>query len=428
MKKGQSTETITFVLRMLEIEKSDIIILSLSRYDATLSSPALALAKEFSKTNRVFFINHPYSFKDVIAASFKKNAKTAGAKMPWLKGKYKIVQGKDFVFTAVQPKLTLPINFLPPGNTYQLLSKRNDRVIRDTIRDLVRSYHIQQYVFINAFDPFYMQSFPPGISPLLKVYLCMDDISQEKYTARHGERLEAEIIENYDLTLTTSKELQRLKSVYSRHVYHFPNAADFGLFASPAAQKPARPIGIRDITKPIIGYIGHIGSRIDFRLIKEIAHYHQDKSVVMVGPVADAGEIQRHGLDRLDNVYFAGPKTIAELPAYLHHFSCAIIPFQCTVLTKSIYPLKINEYLAAGKPVISTSFSEDIMGFQDVIYLSKNASSFITDINVALTEDNAERIEARMLCARQNTWGARVMQFWKIVNPHCRKRSKIYLF
>jgi glycosyltransferase involved in cell wall biosynthesis len=113
-----------------------------------------------------------------------------------------------------------------------------------------------------------------------------------------------------------------------------------------------------------------------------------------------------------------GSKKIEELPNYLRYFDCAIIPFKKITLTKSIYPLKINEYLAAGRAVVATDFSEDIQSFGDVIYISADHAEFVSLIDRAIKENGPERIKARTAVANRNTWTARVEEFWEILESH----------
>jgi Glycosyltransferase len=151
-----------------------------------------------------------------------------------------------------------------------------------------------------------------------------------------------------------------------------------------------RPAALQGITQKIIGYTGSIEYRSDFELLKKVAEYHKDKILFFVGPV-QGNEHREVGLDTMPNVIFAGARKITELPYYLQYFDCVLIPFRKNTLTRSIYPLKINEYLAAGKPVIATHFSEDIYTFRDVAYVTDTHEEFIQAIDKAIAENSEEK-------------------------------------
>ena len=400
----------------------DIICFSLSRWDSAISSPALSLAKEFAKHNRVFYVEHPFSWRD-----YHKENQTAAVKArekALINGKniYSNPESLPSNLTIVTTKLTFPINFLPKGFVYDSIAKINDKIVLGAIRQLISEYQIKDFIYLNFFDPYFLQKLPADIKPIRSVYQSMDDISQVAYSNRHGTRLEQKIVSNFDYTLCTSKELTRLMSRFSPNAYFHPNAADTGIFNKAVNEKLPRPEELKNINTKIVGFTGSIEYRTDFELLKKIAMHHKDKTMVFVGPI-QTNEHKEVGLDKLPNIIFTGPKHITELPHYLQYFDCAIIPFKKNTLTKSIYPLKINEYLAAGRPVIATDFSEDILSFNKVAYVVGSHEEFVATIDKAIAENSPEKIKARMQVAEENTWTARVRQFWEIVEKEPKRKG-----
>src|SRR6187549_212921 len=214
----------------MEIRDSDIVIFSLSRHDSLISSPSYSLAKEFARNNRVFYIDHPYSVKDLLHefSAIRKQNKLKG--LLFGTNPYKVIDGYNENLVVVTMPLTLPVNFLPEGFLYNSLSGINDSKLFKTIRRLVNDFKLKKFIYINAFDPYFGAHFPSDIQPILKVYQSMDDLSQIGYTAKHGIRQERELMKLYDHTLVTSKQLFRLHEPFAKHIHYHPNAVDGKLF------------------------------------------------------------------------------------------------------------------------------------------------------------------------------------------------------
>jgi glycosyltransferase involved in cell wall biosynthesis len=154
---------------------------------------------------------------------------------------------------------------------------------------------------------------------------------------------------------------------------------------------------------------------MDIDLLCEVARQHADKLFLFVGPVSLNQESQKQ-ISTIQNAIFTGSKRIEDLPMFLHFAKCAVIPFKCNTLTKSIYPLKINEYLAAGLPVVATPFSEDMKQFGDVVALESSHDNFAKSIHAAIQTNNEELTKRRLQAAENNSWTARANQFWDILN------------
>jgi teichuronic acid biosynthesis glycosyltransferase TuaH len=403
----------------------DVVIISTSRWDNPYSSVGFSFAKEFAKNNRVFYIDHPFSLNE-LATQFSNND-TVKSRLPALlfgKNAYRKIIDLPDNLTIVTPRVTLPINWLSEGFTYNLLWNLNERAALKALKKVIKDFNIKDYVFFNSFDPFYFKHIPNDIKPLVKVYQTIDDITQETYIARHGVRLEREAIVNADVSFATSKELTKIIAQYSSTVFCVPNAADFSLFQKAATENLDRPKELLGVNQKVICYTGNIGSRINYDLLKKVALTHADKLLLMVGPVSN-NDHKEFGLDQLPNVLLVGAKDISELPSYLQHSDCLLIPFEYSTLTKSIYPLKINEYLTAGKPVVATAFSEDIQDFSDVAYIAKTDEEFLDKITLAIQENDPDKVKKRIAKAAHNTWEARVALFWDIVEAVYEKKQHV---
>jgi glycosyltransferase involved in cell wall biosynthesis len=392
--------------------KYDIIMLALPRWDGPYSSTAFSLAKALSRHTRVFYVDNPVTVKEYFARRNHEQIRTR--KNALLRGTdiFKVCDPQYPNLLAVTPQLILPVNWLPSGFMYEALCKVNDGILSKALNRVLKIFAVKNYILINSFNPLLGRYCSLDVKPTLNVYQSVDDISQAPYMEKHGPRLEDEAIKKADFTIVTSSELKRLKSAISPNVILLPNAANVALFQKAVRQDLSVPPEIQNIPahKKIICYTGNICHRLDYELLVKIARMHSDKILLMVGPVTNPGPATS-GLDKLPNVIFTGRKKIEELPAYLKYSDCAIIPFLCNQLTKSIYPLKINEYLSAGKPVVTTNFSDDILSFKNVAAVSENHADFLRHIDKAIETDSETKIEERVQFASANNWEARAHHF-----------------
>ncbi|MCE7862682.1 MAG: glycosyltransferase [Bacteroidetes bacterium CHB5] len=391
-----------------------IILITGSRWDQDYSSASISLARELSKTQQVFFIDNPFSIKDVIKG--RKTLQIRRRLKALLLGKeiyYQIEPGNSN-WIAVTPCVNLPINWLPEGWLYRFFSHINNWLFYRTIRRLIREKNLNKFIFFNSYNPFYGYSLPPDIKPLLNIYQSRDNIRESEYVKKHGPRLEQIAARNATVRLATSTDLVERLSTPEYPFIFFPNAADVDLFSKATIRNEQERADLALLKRPIIGYMGNICLRIDYDLLLKIAQKYSDATLLMVGPRNDKDQ---HNIDftRLQNVVFVGAKNIKDLPEYLAFMDCAILPFKKNDLTRSIYPLKINEYLAAGKPVVSTSFSPDINGFDSVAYISDSHDSFLNNIEKALTETTPEGIKQRIEVAKKNSWKERGKYFLELI-------------
>ena len=403
----------------------DIIMLALPRWDGQYSSTAYSLSKALSQHTRVFYVDNPFTIKSLL--SERQSPQIAKRKNALLFGK-EVFSRPDTVYpnlVAVTPRVVFPVNFLPKGLAFDAISRVNDVIVKEAISRIISEFKVKKYILINSFNPFYGRFFKLNPPPFLQVYQTVDNISESEYLHKHGVWLEEEWMKKSDFTIVTSSELKRTSEANTSNVFLLPNAANTKLFQRAYREKFMRPKELENIAsdKRIICYVGNICHRLDYQLLVKIAQENPDKVLLMIGPFANE-QYKTSGLSSFPNVIFAGKKALEELPAYLHFANVCIIPFLCNQLTKSIYPLKINEYLSAGKPVVSTTFSEDILSFSDVMYASDSHASFLANINKAIADDSPEFAQERVVRASPNNWEDRAQQFTVLVEEFLQRNDK----
>lgn len=406
------------------MNKSDycIVIVASNRFDAEFSSAIHCLAIEFSKNNQVLYFNRPYTILEFIKGGWT-NEYVRKNKWKLLFRPIEIKGTGNCRLSIIVPRITLSINWLSSGKFYDFFQRINDRLLVNGIEIILKKKSVSKYLYFNSYNPFYGRIFDSVKPPLLKVYQSRDDISQNAYTGKHGIYLEEEAVKNADFAICTSHELWRKLKNFNNHTHIVNNAVDSSMFKRSLENDLRMPQDIAHVKGKVIGYTGNLDdARVDFELLYKIAKSFKNVTLLIVGPI-NSSEFVRFGLRSCSNILAVGSKHISELPIYLHFMDVAIIPFKLNALTKSIYPLKINEYLAAGRSVVSTCFSEDIKSFEEVIEIANDHDEFLSKIDISLQNNDLKLIEGRVLVADQNSWEQRVNQIWFLVEKYCKNHT-----
>lgn len=206
-----------------------------------------------------------------------------------------------------------------------------------------------------------------------------------------------------DLVLTTSHFLQRQMIELNPRCVLIPNGTDYEHFRFPPLGNPPE---MRGVQEPVIGYYGAIADWFDTDLLRELALARPEWRFVLIGSTLYADLAP---LEALPNVSLLGEKPYDVLPQYLHTFDVAIIPFKKTPLTEATNPVKLFEYLSAGKPVVATDLDE-LRHYADYVHLADTPETWLAALEIALEDTSLMRIQARQEFARQNTWAARFAQ------------------
>jgi glycosyltransferase involved in cell wall biosynthesis len=379
-----------------------------------LSSAAYSLAKQFAQSNKVFYFDYPYTFKDYVKG--RNQPSIIRRKDALLKGKniYTDVPANGPNFKVVTPRTMIPFYFLPPGTVYNVVEKVNNTRFFKTVRQVLHDHGIKDFVFFNSFSPFYGFEIPADLRPSYFVYQTRDNLRAIPELAVHGPTYERIAAKNADIVLATSTRLHEiLEEETGKEVHLLPNAAQTDLFKKTMEVKYPLPVDFPSNGKKVVGFIGNVGPRMDLDLVEQLLQRHADKNFVMVGP--DNLDQYNVELKKYKNLFLLGARKLDELPAYLQYMDVMIIPFLKDELTRSIYPLKLNEQLAAGRAIVTTDFSRDVEQFNNVVYIARSHEDFCHLVDIALEENSSQRQNERMRVAEENSWSERVEQFWKLL-------------
>ncbi len=245
------------------------------------------------------------------------------------------------------------------------------------------------------------------------VYDCVDDHRVQAGVDRHAAlvaREEEAIARRADAIAVTTEPLRERFARLGRHVRLVPNAADVRAFHPKKVPGTfSEPADVSQIPHPRIGTCGALDAyKLDVDLLRAVAREHPDWHFVLIGPVdvAGQGRVAVHGLRELLNIHLLGPKPRADIPAYVHAFDVAIIPYRENAYNRASFPLKFWEFLAAGKPVVASGLPS-LEPYGHLVALARTPEAFAGAIDAALADPDRGR-GARMDEARQHSWERRV--------------------
>lgn len=240
------------------------------------------------------------------------------------------------------------------------------------------------------------------------LYDCMDEHNGFSTNAPSMIRLEEQLARKADLVLASSQRLHDRMKTYHSSPLLLRNAADTAHFA---AQAPAAP-ELASIQGPVIGYYGAISDWFDAKLVEWMAERRPEWTFALIGHTFGCDTA---GLEKLPNVLLLGEKRYHELPMYLHRFDAAIIPFLQNELTKATNPVKLYEYLAAGKPVVSTALPELETVAAGLTVIARTPEAFEQAVERSLRQNNPQLMEARKNFASSHTWETRYEELHRTI-------------
>ena len=296
-----------------------------------------------------------------------------------------------------------PPVFLPFGNMRRWINKLNQRWL---------VYSIQKVLKEIGWSPTLWWTYLANTVDLLpyiteQVTVCYD--CADEHAAFPGfidvptvDKMEKELFAIASVNLVTAGELWERKKKYAHGLELIPNGAEVEHFGQALSEILSVAEEVAGLPTPVVGYVGAISSWLDQEALADLAKARPDWSIVLIGPVdTDVTMIKQ-----FNNIIFLGKKDYRDLPRYIKGFDVCVIPFKINALTVGVNPVKLYEYLAAGKPVVSTALPE-VRQFAPLVSIAENSKDFVALVTEEVMTDSREKRLLRVKTASENSWEAR---------------------
>ena len=273
-------------------------------------------------------------------------------------------------------------------------------VLPPLLDDLILAEGIERYV-LWYYTPMAL-GFTMHLEPEAIIYDCMDELSAFSQAPAELKMREAELLRRASVVFTGGQSIFEAKRHAHANIHPFPSSVDVEHFAA-ARRITEDPADQAGLPHPRLGFFGVIDERMDLELLAGIADARPAWQIVMLGPVV---KIDPASLPARANIHYLGSKTYQELPSYIAGWDVALLPFARNEATRFISPTKTPEYMAAGKPVVSTSIRDVVRpyGQQGLVRIADTVDEFVTACEAALAEDAAARLRDGDVFLRQTSW------------------------
>lgn len=350
-------------------ETTDLLVFSHLRWDFVFQRPQHLLSR-FAQHRRVFYFEEPvFGMTELPRLHLRETSENVLVVIPYLP-------------SDIEPQ-------------------KMQATLSDLVDELVYEEELIDYS-IWYYTPMAI-AFSRQLSPRAIIFDCMDELSLFKDAPQILLDMEAELMKKADIVFTGGHSLYEAKKNRHQNIYAFPSSIDFNHFSN-ARQKLVEPDDQINIPHPRIGFYGVIDERFDVNLLMQIADLKPEYQFIIVGPVV---KIDPATLPKRSNIHYLGKKDYHALPLYLAGWDCAMMPFALNDSTKYISPTKTPEFLAAGRPVVSTSIRDVIhpYGHQQLVHIADTPEDFIDCIDLAVEEKKLpewlDRVDHYL---KENSW------------------------
>jgi glycosyltransferase involved in cell wall biosynthesis len=374
------------------LEGRDIVCLGFGEWDADLWTNQQHLMSRLARRNRVLFLE------------------SLGLRQPRLAGRDLRRMARRVERAAAGPRAVDGLHVLSP-----LVIPIHGRPRIRTLNARLLQAQVSRAAHSLGFERPLLWSYVPQadwlvetLQPSAIVYHCVDDIAAQKGVAAAAFReAEAHFAARADLVLASAPALAERMRTLNERVFYAPNVADTDRFATALEVGPTDP-AIAALPGPRIVFTGAVvATKLDLELLEGVARARPNWSIALVGPVGAGDPLTDiSALERLPNVHLLGARPYLQLPEVLRGADVALVPYAINDLTRSVFPMKVYEYLAAGLPVVTTPLPA--LAETTGVIVADDAPATVAAVERALTEDDRAARRARSAAVRENSWDARL--------------------
>ena len=296
----------------------------------------------------------------------------------------------------VDGNVTILVPQLPSGLDEAAIASTQQALLDDVLaKERVTDYLLWYYT------PMAM-AFTRHLTPLAIVFDCMDELSAFKNAPAVLRECETDLLAEASVVFTGGQSLYEAKRHLHHNIHPFPSSVDVAHF-SRARTVTRQPPDQADIPSPRLGFFGVIDERMDLELVAGVAAERPDWHIVMIGPIV---KIDPATLPTAHNIHYLGPKSYEELPPYVAGWDVAMLPFALNEATRFISPTKTPEYMAAGRPVVSTAIRDVVRpyGQRGLVRIADDVRSFVNASAEAMAEDPLARNARADAFLRHTSW------------------------
>jgi teichuronic acid biosynthesis glycosyltransferase TuaH len=387
------------------LQGENIICIANTSWFGKYAKSTVQILERLAAHNNVLFVEYPYTVKDVYA-TLRGKQQAPVKRMLRLDNPLKKIRtnvGSEVYNLVIPPGL--PVFFLKNERLFRFFFSLNVFLYKQTVRRAIRKTGFHNPIVITAYNPIYGNALIGKFAEKAHIYYCYDGV-ESVFFGKRIFSIEEAFAKQVDGIITTSDFLNNAKSRFNKQCYVVKNGVDFPVFAKHAKKRP------HNKGRKKVGFIGSLDPRFDIDTVEYAVSKLPEYDFEFTGDMRN--QAMKSRLQQYNNVRFYAPVLPNDVPELLAACDVGMIPYIVNEVNRNIYPLKINEYLSVGVPLVMTPFAV-LPEFDGLVSVSVEKDDFVKKLIYEVENDSEGKIEVRIQFASNNSWEARTEQFGDII-------------